>query len=92
MSMLSIASVADGHVDKVPAGLSDRLVWLTKFGKPSVNKTKSDGWYGLIEMHVSAKGTTFDIRSDYDCASPDAAINQLIERMLDTLAKIGRGE
>lgn len=73
----------------VPIGLSERLVWLKRFGRPRVSCFKDGAWGATIEMHVSAKGATFDIKSDFDCATPDAAIDQAIERMLDTLSKIG---
>ena len=90
--MSALVSIPGGEVQHVPSGLSERLEWLRSFGRPRLSCTSAGNWYGVIDMHVSSKGAEFKVTSDMDCQKPDDAINQVIERMLETLAKIGRGE
>lgn len=76
-----------GATEKTPAGFEDKLQWLRKFGKPRVSYP-GNGWYASIEMHVSAQGATFKIDSDMRMDSPSAAVDQLISRMLEALARL----
>lgn len=88
-----IVGRAEG-VERVPAGLSEKLVWLTKFGKPVVGvygTGERAEWHASIKMHVAAKGATFDIGSDWKHYTPEEAVDALIERMLDALAKLNGG-
>jgi len=87
MNFLSTSKNQNTIVDCAPASLSERLVWLTRFGKPRVSYP-GDGFYAVIEMHVSAVGITFKIDSDMRHPTPDAAVEQMIERMLSALADV----
>lgn len=89
--MTALIGVAAGGVQRVPAGLSERLDWLRSFGRPRLSCMRDGAWYGVIDMHVSSKGAEFKVTSDMNCQKPDDAVAQVIERMLDTLAKIGAG-
>lgn len=75
-------------VDRAPADLAGRLIWLTRFGKPAVSFV-SGKWWARIEMHVadSVKGSTFKIESEL-VDGPEQATDQLIERMLETLIEL----
>lgn len=89
--MNALVGIKGGAAERVPAGLNDRLVWLTKFGKPKVGVYGSGGWHAHIEMHVAdtVKGASFEVKSEFKHQTPDEAVGVLIERMLDTLAQIG---
>lgn len=76
-------------VEKTPADLEGKLVWLTRFGKPRVC-CNGKGFSAHIEMHVAQQGATFDIRSEFGMNTPTAAIDMLISRTLESLAKLGR--
>ena len=72
-----------------PAGLEGKLEWLRGFGHPRLSTLNGTGWFCVIEMHVSAVGSTFKVESDHKCETPSAAVDQLIERMLSALAQMG---
>lgn len=60
--------------------LEDALAELVKYGDPSI-RLMSRGWYCGIEMHHSALGASFDVRSEYDHKTPMDAARQCIERV-----------
>lgn len=86
--MGDIAALRRADVGIVPASLEEKLVWLTRFGQP-VLRNMGSGWYAGIEMHVSSKGATFKVDSDFKHETPVSAIDQCIERMLQTLVDLG---
>ena len=47
-----------------------------------------EGWVANIEMNTNTTGTSFEVRSEFSMATPDAAVEQLIERMLASLSKL----
>lgn len=63
------------------------LMQLTEYGKPSVVKM-TDGWWCRVELEGFSKGTSFEVRSELDSATPLAAAMQALERIKDTLAAI----
>lgn len=77
-----------GIVESVPADLLDKLTWLTRFGNPRL-AWMDDGWHASINLQVAAVGARFDVKTEFDLATPAAAIDQLIERMLAALAMAG---
>jgi hypothetical protein len=83
----SLVAAKSGASEKTPAGFEDKLIWLCKFGQPRVSNT-GNGWYASIEMHVSAQGAKFEIRSEFGCATPSVAADMLIQRMLEALARL----
>lgn len=75
--------------ERTPSGLADRLVWLRdRFGPPNVYGYQ-DGFTANIEMNTAALGADFKIRTEKHL-TPDAAVEQLIERVLAAVASIGR--
>lgn len=86
--MNALVAAKAGTIDLAPAGFTDRLKWLCKFGKPRVGVSGS-GWYAKIEMNTNTTGTSFDVSSDFGMADPEKAVAQLIERMLAALAALG---
>jgi len=69
----------------VQAGLD----YLVKYGKPAVS-LQDDGWHSVCRMYVSDKGVTFDVRSDFNYATPADAINICIIRLMKTLKNFGK--
>lgn len=60
--------------------LEDMLENLCSYGKPKVSMM-SEGWLASIEMHVSSKGTTFNIRSEFNHTTPTEAVIVLVDRV-----------
>lgn len=87
--MNALTAARAGVTEHMPADLEGKLVWLTKFGKPSVRRMDK-GWYCGIEMHVASIGSRFDVKSDFDHASPAIAVDELIRRMLAALAMLAK--
>lgn len=85
--MNGLVASKGGATERVPAGFEEKLVWLCRFGQPAV-RNMGDGWFAKVEMHVSAQGASFDIKSDFSMQTPAAAVEQLIERMLEALARL----
>jgi len=85
--MNGLVAAKAGVTETMPAGFEDKLVWLCRFGQPRVSNG-GDGWNACIEMHVSAQGAKFEIRSDWKMCSPSAAVDMLIQRMLEALARL----
>lgn len=80
-----------GGIELAPAGLTERLVWLSRFGKPRLGIYGSGGgWHASVDMHVtdSVKGTSFEVKSDFDHVAPDEAVGVLIERLLSALSTL----
>lgn len=87
--MNSLTVPKTGKVETVPSSFEEKLVWLTRFGRPSVGVFDS-GWHASIEMHVAdtVKGTSFKVRSDFGLSSPAVAVDELIVRVLSTLSQL----
>lgn len=87
--MNNLVAAKAGITQQVPAALNDRLVWLSRFGKPRVSMQDS-GWSAGIRMHVadSVQGASFEVNSEFGHADPEDAVTQLIDRMLSTLAQL----
>ena len=66
------------------ASLEEILLSLCGVGKPRLTRL-SDGWYCVVEMHVSAAGAEFKVGSDFTCPTPIAAARQCGERVSATL-------
>lgn len=73
--------------ERVPAAFDDKLTWLTRFGRPAIRYTKySQGWYATIDLNVAAAGTDVEVKSELGHATPNAALNELIQRMTVVIA------
>jgi len=64
--------------------LEEMLDQLSRVGKPTV-ALMSCGWYAYIEMHTAAAGAEFKVHSDFDHATPTAAVDQLRDRVRETI-------
>lgn len=86
MNILARLSAAE----RTPATLEELLVAMQKFGKPRLGMYGNDGrWSCAVEMHVSAKGATFEIKSEFGLTDPLSAAKQCYERVVQTLRDLG---
>lgn len=83
-----LTTAKSGTVGATPAGFEERLEWLCRFGKPRISRV-SDGWFASIDMNTNTTGAEFKVTSDLGHATPSAALNIMIQRMLETLVKLG---
>lgn len=87
--MIKTALVNIRSTPSVEMTLEQILEELSRYGQPHV--TMSDrGWWSAIDMHVSAKGATFNIRSASGHKSAWAAAAECLERVRQTLSEVGR--
>lgn len=70
---------------KKPESLEELLLAIARYGEPSLLRTKS-GWWCYVNMHVTSKGASFEIKSEPNHGSPTAAAQQCLERIGATLA------
>lgn len=59
---------------------------LCQFGKPRLCR-HDNGWMCACDMHVAAAGTTFNVRSEFDCKTQLDSARQCAERVMKTLAQ-----
>ena len=85
MNSLTVARI--GEVDAVPSGFEDRLVWLCRFGVPRVSRA-DNGWHARIEMNTNTTGSKFEVVTQFDHPTPSAAVEVLINRMMEALAAL----
>lgn len=69
-------------------GLEAYLLEIARYGKPRLGMY-SKGWHCNVEMHVEAKGCSFDISSDFGRDSPIDAATQCLERVRVALEGFG---
>lgn len=69
--------------------LEEHLEKMAYYGKPRVSLV-SNGWHSSIEMNTNTTGTTFEIRSDFDHASPLMAVKQCHERIVSVLKELSK--
>jgi len=67
--------------------LEEILVALCRAGNPRCSKMKSHGWMASCEMHVSAAGTTFEVRSEFTHKTPIDAARECAQRVVATLSQ-----
>ena len=60
--------------------IEDMLNILVGFGSPRLHHLKG-GWYACIEMNTSALGAKFEVASDFNRATPNEALRQLLDRV-----------
>ena len=73
----------------VPSGnsLEDILIEFENYGEPRLSKLKS-GWYSSVEVFVTGKGISFDVKSDYEWATPHGAASQCYDRLMLAIKSI----
>lgn len=57
------------------------LTCLSKFGRPNLYNYKDGTWSCGVDMFVTAKGVSFEVKSDNDIGSPKLAAMQCVERI-----------
>lgn len=67
--------------------LEEHLEEMRYYGKPRVS-LMSNGWYSCIEMNTNTTGTSFEVKSEFDCQTPTLAAKQCHERMLNALKEL----
>lgn len=67
--------------------LEEHLQQMRYYGKPRVS-LMSNGWYSCIEMNTNTTGTSFEVKSEFDCQTPTLAAKQCHERMLNALKEL----
>jgi hypothetical protein len=67
--------------------LEEHLEQMRYYGKPRVS-LMSDGWYSCIEMNTNTTGTSFEVKSDFNCPTPTLAAKQCHERILNALKEL----
>jgi hypothetical protein len=68
--------------------LESLLNELCKYGEPRVSMLRG-GWYCKIEMHVSQKGCSFDVASEFKCETPTHAARECLSRVKSALKDLG---
>jgi hypothetical protein len=63
---------------------------LCAFGKPVLHRMDK-GWYCKVSMHVAAKGTSFEVGSEFTCETSLAAARQCAQRIIATMEAIEGG-
>lgn len=64
--------------------LEQLLDALRYYGKPRLSFL-SDGWHCILEMHSPVAGVSFDVKSNFDCASSGDAARQCATRLVAAL-------
>jgi hypothetical protein len=67
--------------------LCEALKYLCNYGNPRVSRING-GWCSSMDMFVSGKGVEFEIKSEFNHKTPEKAVEQVIERMVDALKKL----
>lgn len=67
--------------------LEEHLQEMRYYGKPRVS-LMNNGWYSCIDMNTNTTGTSFEIKSDFDHATPTLAAKQCHERILNALKEL----
>lgn len=78
-----------------PQNLNEALNYLTKFGKPWLaywDNQKNPHWYASIEMRISKKYATFEIKTIGEYQNPYEAIKELIKNVRETIQEITKTE
>lgn len=85
MGFLQRRAASTAQVDS--GSLSDKLQWLLGFGTPTLRYSafRPAGWAASIEMTTNTTGAQFNIRSAWDHAAPDSAVDDLIQRVKEAV-------
>lgn len=67
--------------------LEEHLEKMRYYGKPRVSLLNG-GWYSCVEMNTNTTGTSFEVKSDFDCETPTAAAKQCHERILNAIKEL----
>jgi hypothetical protein len=81
MGLPSIKSVMPGQ------SLGELIRALQDYGKPRVGLL-SGGWHASVDMYVTSKGASFDIKSDFTHDTPEEAATVCLHRVHETLADL----
>lgn len=70
----------------VSGSLESLLEELTRYGNPRIARRtgffdKKRAWHASIEMDTAVEGASFEVKSEYDHATPLSAVLQLMTRV-----------
>lgn len=82
---VGVPSLATSYAPDEIASVLERL---SKYGDPTLTKI-SRGWWCYIDIHVTAVGAKFEIKSESDHKSPAHAALECESRMMTSLRSIG---
>jgi hypothetical protein len=82
---VGVSSLSTGSAPDEIASVLDRLA---KYGNPTLIKG-SRGWWCCIDIHVTAVGAKFEIKSESDHKFPAHAALECESRMMTALRAIG---
>ena len=75
--------------DQQQPDLEQLMVDLARYGKPRLSMVRPGLWHASIEMNTSAVGASFDVKAEFDHATPVEAVTTLAQRMHAALARMG---
>ena len=79
--------VTTNQTSQIKTELEADLLALCSYGKPRISHL-GDGWHASLEMHVASEGAEFKVSSDFGMRSPSEAMNQLKDRLNESLNKL----
>lgn len=65
--------------------LEETLIAIKDYGRPALFCSRDGAWNCSVEMNVSSRGVTFEVKSDFGMATPTLAVQQVYQRILETL-------
>ena len=86
------------NIDKQPkwaevdqSDVQSVLLFLSKYGRPRLSMTGTDlKWHCRIEMFVTGEGICFEIKTDYQQATPLNAVQKCAELMIKALDDLNK--
>ncbi len=84
--IVSVYHSAVGGMAPEPS-LEDLLLQLDKYGKPHVFRSDR-GWHVSVEMSVMGAGIRFEVKSEFNHATPSIAAKVCVERVYLAIKKI----
>lgn len=68
--------------------LEDLMIYSEKFGKMRLVRM-GDGWFCSIDMNTNTTGTSFEVKSEFNHATPLVAARTCLDRMHTALEVLG---
>ena len=77
----------DGLFKAKESTTDELLEELCKYGRPRLSKHK-EGWHVGMDVFVCGKGVDFTVSTDFNQATPHAALTECHSRLTQAMAKI----
>ena len=68
--------------------LEELMMYMVRYGRPRLS-LHDGGWYCKVEMNTNAKGTQFDVASEFNQPTPLHAARMCHERIITALKTLG---